>query len=317
MLSTLLISSVSSSEGQCALHLRGDSYVGLSAAARVLDDNIDRSQYTYQLWFTPSQYVAKEQGLLQTGILRDDNGLYAVEIKFRTTVWARTESKPAVTAVSVDVWAQNSGSEWTKTRFSTVLSADVFPWVHITFNAASNTILVNGERKRTDKATPKTSDESPRSTFALGEDLHGMLEDVRIWSGPSDDSNLHATLCSVSTTDIALYIPFNECEGDTIVAYAHSKPVCTMLYGGNNQWTKSYPVESAMCPAQLSSDVCSGASRIVPPSQHAQEPMDALIRPLTGVLAGVVACGVVVVVVMSALRRRRNSPKYSGVPQMV
>jgi len=277
----------------CGINFYGSSYVGLSAeSASDAFSSEEYIQHTFEVWANPSRFVSHEQSILQTGVIGNPKlggSSWAVEFKLKVTIWQQGHTKPSSSVLYIDIWT-NSAAVWSKTRYYVILGEENYPWVHITFTTPSDlgsvsaSLLINGKRRRMDNYSPViVSDAQPQLNFAIGEQFHGSIDEIRIWKAlPTVD--IHSPLCPTDiNANTVLYIPFDECDGDLFVGYKQDSSVCAMMYGAygdtslavnddddasihqfNPIWTNDSPVTSRSC-ALSNQEQCANATRIPSP----------------------------------------------------
>jgi len=266
----------------CAINFYGTSYVGLSSESTkdisYLSSSIDGTQqYTFEAWAKPSRFVAHEQNLLQSGIINNAEGktdvdtAWAVEIKLKLTIWQQGNDKPSSSVLYVDVW--NLGSErhgvWSKTRYYVILGEENFPWVHAAVtidNGNAARVMINGKSRRMDKYSPVSLDDvRPTKHFVVGAQFNGAIDETRIWRNNQQQQNadIRTSLCSDDvTSDVLLYLPFNECGGDVFTGYNQDGAICAMTYGSDAIWTFDSPVVTRECTPQ-SDGQCNNATPMI------------------------------------------------------
>jgi hypothetical protein len=287
---------ISTYADNCGINFYGTSYVGLSAENATDAFSSEYSQHTFQIWAYPSRFVPHEQSILQTGVIGSASvgGLaWAVEFKLKVTIWQQGHTKPSSSVLYVDIWTSSAAGHtvWIKTRYYVILGEENYPWVHITFTTPSDigsgsaNLLINGKNRRLDKYSPVIlTDVQPRINFAIGDQFHGAIDEVRIWKGLPPPVDMHSPLCADNiNADAVLYIPFDECDGDLFVGYTQNSSVCAMMYGAygdttlevngaddasihqfNPIWTNDSPATPRSCTLD---DVgqCANATRIAAP----------------------------------------------------
>jgi len=305
----------------CAVNFRGTSSVRLSAEAvgtiggSIGNYSVDYTLHTFDLRLHPNQFVSDEQTVFQTGQISTPQGTsWAVEMKIKLTIWQKGTSKPSSSVLYVDVWTMSAEEPvWSKTRHYIILAEDSYPWLHVTFSLADrDAISINGKNRRMDQYAILTSSElHPQENLAIGSQFKGSVADVKVWkTTPVSQVDVESSECASQLgSNMLIYFPFNECNGETFYGYINGEGVCAMMYGSydtNTLWTLDSPAVDS-CKSSLGQ--CAGATRVSENTPNQNKQGNSLWVPVSFVGAYKVIVPLLVVLAVIAFLRGNRRPQ--------
>lgn len=218
-----LFGAVLGQEG-CSLSLNGNSKLVLDRFIYGFPKPILFEHGTLEAWIKPAKHANGTGVILQTG-----------------TIWNTIPQSYVLSydyahnALKLDIYSSKN-EEWS--LLSLVADVNVHPdvWSHVAVSIADTSskmpqkLFINGKLASIKAVKKQSSNDTevnqPCHRFSIGTNFTGSIDEVRVWSvvRTKDDivSSMKHKVCGANTTDLVLYLSFDECEGNVTVDHSSS-----------------------------------------------------------------------------------------------